>query len=155
MEPGIKTIVAFDSRSGDRSLVAEVHPHIQGVPPKEELRAFEQRLFDDNVRTGLFITSTHFVVVLDTLKSMESSDNHYQEIPIESQELFSRAGSDVTRHQTVFDKVQSYLKLLPHIWGHSVPYEALKAFMPFVVGSLVGAEFESFDGNYTNYAASA
>ena len=155
MEPEIKTIVAFDSRSGDRTLIAEVHPHIDDIPSKEELRAFENRLFDANVRTGLLITSTHFVVVRDKLTSMEQRDNRYKEIPLESRQLFIRAGSEVMNQRSDIDKILVYLKILPHIWSRCLSADALEAFMPDVVGPLYEAEFEVFDGNYTNYAASA
>ena len=155
MESEIKTIVAFDSRSGDRKLIAEVHLYINGAPSKEELRAFENRLFDANVRTGLFVTSTHIVVVIDMLSSMEIRENKYRETALDSQDLFSRAGADVMRQRTEFDKILTYLKILPQIWARFLPVNALEAFMPDVVGPLYEAEFEVFDGNYTNYAASA
>lgn len=155
MESEIKTIVAFDSRSGDRTLIAEVHPHINDIPSKEELRAFETRLFDANVRTGLFITATQFVVIRDLLTSMEQRDNRYKETPLESRQLFARAGSEVTNKRTDIDKILAYLKILPHVWSRCLSSEALEAFMPDVVGPLFDAEFEVFDGNYTNYAASA
>lgn len=155
MEPDIKTIVAFDSRSGDRELIAEVHSHIDGEPPRAELDAFERRLFDANVRAGIFITATHFVVVIDTLSSMESRNNKYKETAFESQQLFMRVGSEVTRHRTYLDKVLTYLKILPHIWSRYLSRDALEVFMPDVVARLYEAEFEVIDGDYTNFAASA
>ncbi|HRI67076.1 MAG TPA: hypothetical protein PK156_22680 [Polyangium sp.] len=112
-------------------------------------------MFDANIRTGLFITATHFVVVLDMLTSMERRDNKYEETPLESGTLFMRAGSEVMRQRTDLDKILTYLKILPQIWAHSLPYDGLKAFMPFVVGALSDAEFETIDGDDSNYAASA
>ncbi len=155
MEPEIKTIVAFNARSGYRALIAEVHLHINGEPSRVELEAFEGRLFDANVRTGLFVTATHLVVIIDTLSSMEARSNHYKETPFESQQLFLRADGEVTRQRTYLDKVLTYLKILPHVWSRCLSADALEAFMPDVVGPLYEAEFEVFDGNYTNYAASA
>ncbi len=155
MEPEIKTIVAVDAKSRYRSLIAEIHPHIDGVPARSELVAFEKRLFDANVRAGLFITTTHIVVIIDTLTTMEPQTNSYEEKALESQPLFERAGSEVTRQRTYFDKVLTYLKVLPEIWSRCLSGEALDAFMPDVVGRIYEVEFVVFDGDYTNYAASA
>lgn len=155
MEPEIKTIVAVDTQSGYRSLIAEVHSHIEGEPSRFELDAFEKRLFDANVRAGLFITTTRIVVIIDTLTTMEPQTNYYAETTLESQPLFDRVGSEVTRQRTYFDKVLTYLKVLPEIWSRCLSGVALEAFMPEIVGRVYEAEFVVFDGDYTNYAASA
>jgi len=148
------TIVARDSRDGRRGLIAEVHPEIASSPSEDELRAFEERVFYARVGAGMFFTSSRLIVVRDLLTAMTFAGNHYARTDLDLQDLLRRAGSALPVRE-LHDQVRSFMKLVPDIWMTSLPREAVAAMVPEVIGHLYEAELETFDGIFTDMAASA
>lgn len=161
-KPSVHTIVIRDARSGERGLLVEIHengaepsPSSSRVPSETDVRTFEERLFNAGIRVGLYVTPTKLLVIRDSLTAMEFESNRFELTSLETRSLLDRAGKSITRSRELHDQVLSFLKILPDIWMHALPREAIKAMAPDVIGHLFEAEFEMFDGTFSDIAASA
>jgi hypothetical protein len=146
LRPIPRTFIAMDPETRQRSLIAEAHPELVGEPSAEDLRAFERRLFDRNIRVGLFMAPSSTYVVRDLLTSMDFPDNTYDQTRIDTPVLLRAAGlSGRASAESFNQEVERWLEALSSSWSSSLPHEAVPVMVPEVVGNLVQTHIESLD----------
>ena len=136
------TFVALDPRTQERTLLVEVHPELFDQPPETLLEAFQQRLFDRNIRVGLFVTPSATVVVRDTLSSMEYRKNEYDRGSINTDSLLRV----VPANDEFASRVRTWLDAIAGSWHSFLPHEAVPLMVPDVVGNISEATFQEWSG---------
>lgn len=143
----VTTFVAVDPQTGERSLIAEVHPDLDRDPSEGELRAFEQRMFDRNLRAGLCVTRATVVVVRDLLSAMEFATNSFDRQAVSTRDLLAAAGLRPNAVGPNFVRqVQTWLEAVASSWSAVIPAEAIPLLVPEVVGNLAQANLETWQG---------
>jgi hypothetical protein len=148
-----RTIFALDPRTQQRGLLVEVHPEIKGEPPDAHMRTFYERMFDAQIRVGLFVTPLQTVVVRDTLSSMSFSSNVFEHKELVTESLLQAA--NMGPRGDLYDRFMRWLTAVPQNWMSLLPDDAVAVMVPDVIGHLAQAEFETFDGVLQPRRASA
>jgi hypothetical protein len=139
------TILAVDSETGQRSLLVEVHPEVSGGNEEAPLHEFQRRLFDRNIRVGMFVTPTWAYVVRDLLRSMDFETNKFATDRITSSTLLTAAGLKAGGDVDYWRQILTWLEAVAGSWQSFVPHEAVSLMVPEVVGNLAQAKFEVWD----------
>lgn len=141
-----RTFIAVDPLSGQRSLIAEVHPDSVQPPNSEMLRDFERRLFDRNVRVGLIVTPMSTVVIRDLLSAMDFQSNTYAKDSIDASDLMRAAGLRTNVTGNIFvAQVRTWLDAVATSWHSFLPPSAVPLLIPDVVGNLAQANLEEWN----------
>lgn len=147
--PGMaRTIAALDPLTGARTLLVEVHGQLAS-PARSVVLAFEQRLFSNHVRVGLLVTPSKTLVVRDTLSSMQFSENKYEVHEVQTVDLLAgaRIASPPEQSEEAFTRqVVQLLEAVGSSWYSFLHPSAVTAMVPDVVGNLVQANLEVWDG---------
>jgi hypothetical protein len=142
------TIIAVDPESRQRSMLIEIHPEIDGEPEESDVRTFEHRMFDRNVRVGLLVTRAWTYVVRDLLKAMDFAHNDFDLSKVETPLLLRAAGLGLPKSSESFSR--QVLRWLDAVagssWSSFLPREAVPVMVPEVVGNLAQANFETWEG---------
>lgn len=141
------TVTAFDPLTGERSVIVEVHSDLTSVPPQVR-REFAERLFRRNVRVGMVVTPVKILVLRDTLSSMEFNDNKYELTELETGALFehAKAGPPARQADALKAQVVRWLEAVGTSWYSFLHPSAVPALVPDVVGGLVDANLDVWDG---------
>lgn len=153
-----RTIVASDPTTGGRGLLIEVHANLDNVDDRKD--AFCTRMFDTSMRVGMLVTPKDTVVVRDTLSSMERVTNRFSFDYVNTADLFAaskqKANEHISDEAGLTKRVLAWLRAVGHSWWDNLPQAAVAAMVPDVVGHLVGAELEDWEGvKNTNEADAA
>jgi hypothetical protein len=140
------TIAAIDPKTGARGLLVEVHPERAAVDDAM-LEAFCRRLFNRNVRVGLLMTPSQTVVVRDMLTAMQFARNRFEEETIDTPTLLlhARLGAPA-RGDRFVSQVRTWLEAIGGSWYSFLHDSAVGVMVPDVVGHLVEADLETWDG---------
>lgn len=139
------TILAVDPETGQRSLLVEVHPEVGGGNEEAPLREFQRRLFERNIRVGLFVTPTWTYVVRDLLRSMVFETNKFEMDRVTSSTLLTAVGLKAGSVVEYWRQILTWLEAVAGSWYSFVPHEAVSMMVPEVVGNLAQAKFEVWD----------
>jgi hypothetical protein len=143
----VRTFIAVDPRTRERSLLVEVHPETDRAGLPEELRAFEERMFDRNIRVGLYVTPVTTHVVRDLLTAVGFETNGYDEKQASTENLLRAAGLRANARGAEFVKqVRAWLEAVAASWSSFLPHdESFALFVPEVVGNLAQTNLEEWD----------
>jgi hypothetical protein len=139
------TFLALDPETGQRSLLAEVHPEVAAGAEEAPMPAFQRRMFDRNIRVGLLVTPTWTYVVRDLLRSMDLTTNEFAVDRLATAPLLAAAGLKPGIGPDYSRQVLTWLEAVAGSWHSFVPHDAVSIMVPEVVGNLAQAHFEVWD----------
>ena len=142
-----RTFIAVDPQTRERSLLVEVHPETDGAGLPEELRAFEERMFERHIRVGLYVTPVATHVVRDLVTAVGFEENAYDEQQAPTEVLLRAAGLRADDRGPAFiEQVRAWLGAVAASWSSFLPQDkSFALFVPEVVGNLAQTNIEEWD----------
>jgi hypothetical protein len=141
------TIIAVDPVTGRRGLLVEIYPD-RAAGDKAALCAdISRRLYDRSIRVGLVVTPEDTLLVRDVVSGVGFDENRFETRRLPTAELLTHAGLGAPRAGAAFcEQVRTWLEAIGTSWFSYLAPEAAAVMVPDVVGHLVHADLETWDG---------
>jgi hypothetical protein len=140
-----RTFIAFDSASGCREVIIEVHPELDQVS-NNEIEKLELRMYDRRIHLSMLITPKLTYFVQDKFKTLEFSPTSYDAKNLDTQVLFRQTNHGHVIHgEGLYTQVELWLDAVSGSWSSFIPDEALPFMLPEMVGALASSNFEKWD----------